>query len=56
AWPLGVAVTPNTVDAYVAFLRRKLGPVAGARIETARGIGYRLAPDRANEPERASTG
>ena len=45
AWPLGVAVTPNTVDAYVAFLRRKLGPVAGARIETARGMGYRLARD-----------
>jgi two-component system response regulator MprA len=45
AWPLGVAVTPNTVDAYVAFLRRKLGPVAGARIETARGTGYRLASD-----------
>jgi len=43
AWPLGVAVTPNTVDAYVAFLRRKLGPVAGARIETARGTGFRLA-------------
>ncbi|MEW5991121.1 MAG: response regulator transcription factor [Chloroflexota bacterium] len=50
AWPLGVAVTPNTVDAYVAFLRRKLGPVGGARIETARGTGYRLAGD-ARRPE-----
>jgi two-component system, OmpR family, response regulator len=42
AWPLGVAVTPNAVDAYVHYLRSKLG-TAGARIETVRGIGYRLA-------------
>jgi DNA-binding response OmpR family regulator len=42
AWPLGVAVTPNTVDAFVTFLRRKLGPEGAARIETVRGIGYRL--------------
>jgi DNA-binding response OmpR family regulator len=41
AWPAGVAVTPNTVDAFVAFLRRKLGGAAG-RIETVRGVGYRL--------------
>ena len=26
AWPFGVAVTPNTVDAFITFLRRKLGP------------------------------
>jgi DNA-binding response OmpR family regulator len=43
AWPFGVAVTPNTVDAFVTFLRRKLGPVGAARIETVRGIGYRMA-------------
>ena len=42
AWPLGVAVTPNTVDAFVTFLRRKLGPEGATRIETVRGIGYRL--------------
>jgi DNA-binding response OmpR family regulator len=42
AWPLGVAVTPNTVDAFVTFLRRKLGQEGAARIETVRGIGYRL--------------
>jgi two-component system OmpR family response regulator len=42
AWPLGVAVTPNTVDAFVTFLRRKLGHEGAARIETVRGIGYRL--------------
>jgi DNA-binding response OmpR family regulator len=43
AWPFGVAVTPNTVDAFITFLRRKLGPVGAARIETIRGIGYRMA-------------
>lgn len=43
AWPFGVAVTPNTVDAFVTLLRRKLGPVGAARIETIRGVGYRMA-------------
>jgi two-component system, OmpR family, response regulator len=43
AWPFGVAVTQNTVDAFVTFLRRKLGPDGAARIETVRGIGYRMA-------------
>ncbi|HEV8545159.1 MAG TPA: response regulator transcription factor [Candidatus Limnocylindrales bacterium] len=43
AWPLGVAVTPNTVDAFVTFLRRKLGPRGGRQIQTVRGIGYRMA-------------
>jgi two-component system OmpR family response regulator len=43
AWPLGVAVTPNTVDAFMTFLRRKLGPVGADRISTVRGIGYRMA-------------
>jgi DNA-binding response OmpR family regulator len=43
AWPLGVAVTPNTVDAFMTFLRRKLGPAGAARIATIRGIGYRMA-------------
>ena len=43
AWPFGAAVTPNTVDAFVTFLRRKLGPVGAARIQTVRGIGYRMA-------------
>ena len=42
AWPFGVAVTPNAVDAYVHYLRDKLGD-AGRRIETVRGVGYRLA-------------
>jgi DNA-binding response OmpR family regulator len=43
AWPFGAAVTLNCVDAYVAFVRRKLGPEGGRMIETVRGIGYRLA-------------
>jgi two-component system phosphate regulon response regulator PhoB len=37
-----VAVTPNAVDAYVHYLRDKLG-AAGRCIETVRGVGYRLA-------------
>jgi DNA-binding response OmpR family regulator len=43
AWPLGVAVTPNTVDAYVHLLREKLGEPGGSRILTERGVGYRMA-------------
>jgi two-component system response regulator MprA len=42
AWPFGVAVTPNAVDAYVHYLRDKLG-AAGRQIQTVRGVGYRLA-------------
>jgi DNA-binding response OmpR family regulator len=41
AWPFSVAVTPNAVDAYVHYLRTKLGD-AGALVETVRGVGYRL--------------
>jgi two-component system, OmpR family, response regulator len=36
----GVGYDPNTVEVYVGYLRRKLGP---AVIETVRGAGYRLA-------------
>jgi DNA-binding response OmpR family regulator len=42
-WPYEVAVSRNSVDAYVSFLRRKLGP-AGAMIQTVRGVGFRLSP------------
>ena len=42
AWPFGVAVTPNAVDAYIHYLRDKLG-TAGRHIQTVRGVGYRLA-------------
>lgn len=42
AWPYSAAVTPNAVDAYVHYLRTKLGD-AGDRVETIRGVGYRLS-------------
>jgi DNA-binding response OmpR family regulator len=42
AWPYGVAVTLNAVDAYIHYLRDKLGE-AGSRIETVRGVGYRMS-------------
>jgi two-component system OmpR family response regulator len=41
AWPYDSEVTPAIVDTYVYFLRRKLG-AAGGRIETVRGLGYRM--------------
>ena len=41
AWPFSVAVTPNAVDAYVHYLRAKLGS-ASPQLETIRGVGYRL--------------
>jgi len=41
AWPFGVAVTLNAVDAYVHYLRDKLG-AAAERVETVRGAGYRM--------------
>jgi DNA-binding response OmpR family regulator len=44
AWPFAVAVTPNAVDAYVHYLRTKLGK-AGSLVETVRGVGYRLRAD-----------
>jgi DNA-binding response OmpR family regulator len=42
AWPYGVALTPNTVEAYIHLLREKLGAEASASVETVRGVGYRL--------------
>jgi two-component system OmpR family response regulator len=42
AWPYGVALTPNTVEAYIHLLRDKLGGDGAARVETVRGVGYRL--------------
>jgi two-component system response regulator MprA len=43
AWPEGAIVHANTLDAYVARIRRKLRE-AGARetVTTRRGVGYRL--------------
>jgi DNA-binding response OmpR family regulator len=41
AWPLGSELTQNAVEASVHRVRERLGP-AGERIETVRGVGYRL--------------
>jgi len=42
-WPDGAIVHDNTLDAYVARLRRKLRELGGdGAIATARGVGYRL--------------
>jgi two-component system, OmpR family, response regulator len=42
-WPDGAVVHDNTLDAYVAKIRRKLRAAgAGEAIETARGVGYTL--------------
>jgi DNA-binding response OmpR family regulator len=41
-WPHGAIVHENTLDQYVARIRRKLEQVAaGDRVETVRGVGYR---------------
>jgi two-component system response regulator MprA len=43
AWPAGAMVHDNTLDQYVARLRRKLRELAApAAIATAHGVGYRL--------------
>jgi two-component system OmpR family response regulator len=43
AWPAGAIVHDNTLDQYIARLRRKLRQVtAEAEITTARGVGYRF--------------
>jgi len=43
AWPPGALVSENTIDAYIARLRRKLRHLPAApEIVTARGIGYVL--------------
>jgi two-component system OmpR family response regulator len=44
AWPVGAIVHDNTLDAYIARLRRKLRALASApEIHTAHGVGYRLS-------------
>ncbi|MFZ1155697.1 MAG: response regulator transcription factor [Solirubrobacteraceae bacterium] len=43
AWPDGAIVHANTLDTYIARLRRKLGAVGSEqRIDTVRGVGYVL--------------
>ena len=42
-WPEGAIVSDNTLDQYVARVRRKLSQVgARERVETLRGVGYRV--------------
>ena len=42
-WPESRMVTANSLDAYIARLRRKLRPLqTGEHIETVRGVGYSL--------------
>jgi two-component system response regulator MprA len=42
-WPPGAIVHENTLDAYVARLRRKLRPLPGTpAIVTVHGVGYRI--------------
>jgi two-component system, OmpR family, response regulator len=44
AWPRGTFVNPNTLDAYIARLRRKMASLdADAAINTVHGVGYELA-------------
>jgi two-component system response regulator MprA len=46
AWPDGAIVHDNTLDVYLARLRRKLRELDDStRIKTAHGIGYRLVVD-----------
>jgi two-component system response regulator MprA len=43
AWPVGAIVHDNTLDAYIARLRKKLVTLgARAEIATVRGVGYTL--------------
>ena len=43
AWPEGAIVHDNTIDVYLARLRRKLRMLSGAPgITTVHGVGYRL--------------
>ena len=49
-WSLDYAGDTNVVDVYIGYLRRKLGLAhGGPRIQTVRGVGYRLSL----EPEDA---
>ena len=42
-WPYGAFVRENTLDAYIARLRRKLRAVSGAPgVHTVHGVGYRI--------------
>ena len=42
AWGADADPMTNVVDVYIARLRKKLDSLSGPRIETVRGVGYRL--------------
>jgi two-component system phosphate regulon response regulator PhoB len=54
-WGISADVTTRTVDTHVKRLREKLGPLAGAYVETLRGVGYRFA-QRPEDAQGASGG
>lgn len=41
-WGYDFEVETNLIDVHIQRMRKKLGPAAGACIETVRGVGYRL--------------
>ena len=44
AWGMDADVTPNTIDVYIGYLRRKLkAKESDARITTVRGIGFKIS-------------
>ena len=45
-WDYNYDGLSNVVDVYIGYLRRKLGAAGGPRIETVRGMGYRLVDGR----------
>jgi two-component system, OmpR family, phosphate regulon response regulator PhoB len=53
-WGDHVFIEERTVDVHVKRLREALGPLAGAMLETVRGVGYRVTahPQAAGVPSR----
>ena len=44
-WGLSYGAGSNVVDAVVTGVRRKLGPMLAPRLQSVRGVGYRLSAD-----------
>lgn len=42
----------NLVDVYVQHVRKKLGDLGPALIETIRGVGYRVRPEATPAPSK----
>jgi two-component system OmpR family response regulator len=52
-WDANYDGDPNVVEVYVGYLRRKIdAPYGRKAIETVRGMGYRLAADGGESPDR----